>query len=231
MLFPILISLTILGLAAGPVYGYFLLKNQKAWNTVLLVVLFALGLGLSFYIFFSTGTFFVAGVTCLMIPLALIVLLFMLFWRRKHLERMESDQAFRRGYWAGTILIPLILALPFFELFWIRVACFELNQRSATPIIAAMETYKNAQGDYPGEIEALVPDYLASTPAGRCAPFSNSEMTKLDFDISTCTPGDVTILSVPIGSGEWIQRYNLKTGLWSRASFLDGACSYLKLID
>jgi hypothetical protein len=228
MLFPILISLTVLGLAAGPVYGYFLLKNQKVWNIVLLSALFALGLGLSFYIFFSTGTFFVAGVTCLMIPLALIVLLFMLFWRRKHMERLRNDQPFRHGYWAGAILIPLILVLPFFELFWIRVACFELNQRSAAPIIAALEAYEHAQGDYPDEIEVLVPDYLASIPAGRCAPFSSSEMTKPNFDISTCTPGDVTILSVPIGSGEWIQRYNLETGIWSRASFLDGACSYLK---
>jgi len=228
MLFPILISLIVLGLAAGPIYGYFLLKDQNPWNILLLVVLFALGLGLSFYIFFSTGTFFVAGVTCLLIPLALIVLLFMLFWRKRYQERLENDQAFRRGYWIGTILIPLIIVLPFFELFWIRIACFELNQQSAAPIIAAMEAYNQDQGDYPTELDALVPDYLGTIPAGRCAPISRSEMSKPHFDISTCTLGDVIILSVPIGSGERIQRYNLESGIWSRASFLDGACSYLK---
>jgi hypothetical protein len=204
------------------------MKNQKIGNILLLIVLFALGLGLSFYIFFSTGTFFVAGITCLLFPLALIVLLIMLIRRPHLMESAENKPSFGRAYWVGTILIPLLIMLPFFELFWIRMACFELNQRSAGPIVAAMEAYKQDQGNYPGELDMLVPSYIDSIPAGRCAPLSSSEMRIPNFDISTCTSEDVTILTVPIGSGEWIQRYNPESGIWSRVSFLDGACSYLK---
>ena len=228
MLSVLLISLFVLGLASGPIFGYFLLRNQKIGNVALMVILFVLGLGLAFLIFFSTGTFFVSGITCLLIPFALIVLLIFLYWRKNHKESIESDRVFRRWYWLGAILTPLILTLPFFEIFMIQAACVNLNQRAAAPIIAALESYKNSHGDYPEELDDLMPEFLDTIPAGRCAPISKSEYDKPIFDITICTPEDVTILTVPIGSGEWIQRYNTETGLWARISFLDGACSYLE---
>lgn len=224
----LIISLLILGLGAGPIYCAFLFKNQKGWLIGLLGVLIASGQALSIYIFFSTGTFFVAGVTCLLFPIALIAALIMLFWRKNYQEQLASDRSLRHWYWAGMILIPIILVLPFFELLWIQRACFGLNRHAAQPIISALEEYHAENGNYPETLDELVPEYFASLPPGRCAPFSSSNSEKLKFEINICQPDDIPILTVPIGSGEWIQRYNLGTGDWARISFLDGACSYLE---
>ena len=72
-------SLVFLGLTSGPLYGFLLSKRHWVWNIILLILLFLLGFGLSFYIFFSAGTFFVAAITCLPIPAAAIAVLLLLF--------------------------------------------------------------------------------------------------------------------------------------------------------
>jgi len=222
------ISLLILGIAAGPLYCYFLIRNKKVWSVILLILLFALGLGLSVLIFFSTGTFFVAATTCLLFPIALITTLIMVFWRRKQLDQLASNRSLRRWYLAGVILVPLILILPFFELFGIQMGCFRLNRRAAQPIITALDEYQRDNEKYPEVLDDLVPKYLDLVPHGSCSPHSRPEYEPLEFEIQVCSNEDVPILTIPIGTGEWIQRYNLETGDWARISFLDGACSYLK---
>lgn len=108
------------------------------------------------------------------------------------------------------------------------MACFGLNKHAAQPIIAALDEYQTDNEIYPEVLDDLVPEHIASIPTGRCAPFSRSEYDPLNFEIDFCSPNDTPILTIPISSGEWIQRYNLETGLWARISFLDGACSYLE---
>lgn len=229
MLIFLMIAIFTLGLLAAPLLGYLLSQRRFGLIVGMLVLLLVSGGGLASYIFFSTGTFFISGITCLLFPLALIALLIALFWRRKNGDLLSSDIQVKRWYWVGVVLIPIILVLPFFEIFGITAACFGRNARTAEPIIAAMEAYHQDHGIYPEEINALSPQYLGEIPAGHCAPIGASTFEVPVYDISTCTyDGETTVLSIPIGSGEWIQRYNMDTGLWSRVSFLDGACSNLR---
>ncbi len=130
-------------------------------------------------------------------------------------------------YWLGIFLIPIILITPFFDLIILRSACFNLNQRAAQPIIIAMENYHQDLGVYPDDMSGLLPNYLSEIPAGKCTPIPNAHFDIPTFEIEQCSHEDVTILTIPIGSGEWIQRYNPETGKWATISFLDGACSYL----
>lgn len=215
-----------LALASGPLYRFLLNKRQYLWNLILLVVLFLLSAGLSFYIFFSTGTFFVAAITCVPMPIALIAALFLFSWRRKNRELYQTEKPIRRIYWLGMFLIPIFLISPFFDLLIFRSTCFNLNQRAAQPIITAIEKYREEIGT-PLSIEVLVPEYLSEVPTGKCAPLPGSSIEKPVFKIERCTSEEVSILTIPITSGEWIQRYNIETEKWATLSFLDGACSYL----
>ena len=130
-------------------------------------------------------------------------------------------------YWLAVLLIPLIMVTPFFDMILFRSACFSLNQRAAEPILEAMETYHQELGVYPEVITALIPEYLDEIPAGRCKPLPGSSIAEPSFTITKCIHEDITILTIPISSGEWIQRYNPETSKWATLSFLDGACSYL----
>ncbi len=214
-------------LVSGPAIGTLLLNRKLGWVFVPLALLFLLAAGQAFLIFFSTGTFFVAAVTCLPLPAGFITLLYLLYWRGKNEEILQSETPVRRMFWLTMILISIILITPFFDLVILRSACFSLNKRAAAPIITAMEEYHQEYGDYPEHISSLSPDYLDSIPQGRCQPLPGSSLTKPTFNIEKCIHEDTTILTIPITSGEWIQRYHPETGQWATLSFLDGACSYL----
>ena len=228
MLTILTICLILFSLASGPLYLQLLHKKAYGLTAALPGLLILLGGGLATIIFFSTGTFFAAGVTCLLIPVALMALILMIGLRRKYTEALQDDHRFQRGYWLGIVLIPALIAAPFFELAGIRSICFGSNQRAAQGLIAAVEQYQNEQGAFPETLDALVPGYLPAIPAGKCAPLPEAGFNAPAFEILTCTPENITILVIPIGSGEWIQRYNFENGLWATLSFLDGACSYLE---
>ncbi|MBT3388890.1 MAG: hypothetical protein HN413_00610 [Chloroflexi bacterium] len=229
MLATLTILLILISLASGPLYLRLLHKKNYLLAVALSGLLALLGSGLATTIFFSTGTFFVAGVTCLLIPVALISLL-ILRWlgQRTYANALQTNPEFRRGYWLGIIFIPILIAAPFFELSIIRSTCFRLNQGAAQGLIAAVEQYQAQQNAYPETLDALVPEYLVTIPPGKCAPLPDAGFNAPRFEILTCTPENITILIVPIGSGEWIQRYNFENGAWATLSFLDGACSYLE---
>lgn len=227
MLNILLFSLLILILASGPLIATLLNSRAWLWVIVNLVLLFLLASGLAYYIFFSTGTFFVAALTCLPLPLSLIAVLYLLYWRRKNIAEFQGDRSLKRMYWMAILLIPLIMVTPFFDMIIFRSTCFSLNQRAAEPILEAMETYHQELGVYPEDISALAPKYLNEIPAGRCQPLPGSSITEPSFTITKCIHEDITILTIPIGSGEWIQRYIPESGKWATLSFLDGACSYL----
>ncbi len=227
MLTLLTISLIILALASGPVVGNLLKGRNWKWVYALYLILFLLATGQAYYIFFSTGTFFVAAVTCLPLPAALIGVLYLFYWRGKNIEVYQANKSLRRMYWLGVLLVPLISLTPFFDLILLRSACFNLNQRAAGPILSAMENYHQDFGDYPEVITVLVPEYLDEIPAGRCKPLPGSSIDEPSFTITKCIQEEITILTIPIGSGEWIQRYNPESDKWAMLSFLDGACSFL----
>ena len=227
MLNVITILLFVIALISGPAIGLLLLNRKFGWIFTFLAFLLLLAAGQAYLIFFSTGTFFVAAVTCLPLPAGFITLLYLVFWRNKHEEVTQSDKSIRRMFWLTALLIPLILITPFFDLVIFRSACFSLNKRAAAPIISALEEYHQEFGTYPEQISNLAPDYLSQIPMGKCQPLTGSSLTKPSFNIEKCVHEDATILTIPITSGEWIQRYNPGTGHWATLSFLDGACSYL----
>jgi NADH:ubiquinone oxidoreductase subunit 6 (subunit J) len=216
-----------MGLAAGPLYGYHLKTRKGVRNIILVIVLLLLTLGQSAYIFFSTGTFFVAGLSCIPLPVAPIAMILLLIWRLKNKDLLQQEKKIHILYWVGFFLIPAILISPFFNLLLLRSACFSLNQRAAQPIITTMENYYKDFGVYPEELAELQPDYLAEIPAGKCTPFRGAQFEIPKFKITNCSFENVNILTIPIASGEWIQRYNPETGNWATLSFLDGECSYL----
>ncbi len=222
------LTLVVLGLSAGPLH-LSALKNRNRWLSLALFGSLALlGFGLAYYIFFSTGTFFVAAITCLLIPVALIAAIITIWLRSRQWETLQNNASLRRMFYLGAVLIPILLAAPFFELIAFRSLCFSLNQRSAQPLIAAVERYHTQEGAYPPSLSYLLPGYLDAIPRGKCTPLNESSFEAPAFDLYVCSPEESTILTVPIGSGEWIQRYNFESGKWATISFLDGACSYLE---
>lgn len=185
------------------------------------------------FIAYNFGSFFPGPGLCvavLLIPVMLLSLIFMLS-RRHAVRESMGDPSRYRLYVAGLVLIPLLQLAPLVEAAVFSRACNQANRGRARAIVAALEDYRAAQGDYPGELAALVPEYAAAVPAPACvAPFgwASSFGPRDDaFELQQCD--DVTVLTVPaFADDSFSQRYNLATGTWrGKVSFLDGACSYL----
>jgi hypothetical protein len=225
---PALIALTII---------FLLRKRYLRLVVVFLSLLLAWGIAASVYIFFGIGTFMLGGaLSCLTIPAAAIALIVFVGGRASFFRSFEEDELRRRLYLASCLLVPFLLLIPCFGPIIITFGCFELNQLTGNTIVVALEAYRQDRGTYPEELEALVPEYLPAIPSAQCLPFPPSPWSRPEvlssgqepgFALQRCYTGE-TLLTVPIATGEWIQRCNLATGNWSRASFLDGACSHLR---
>ena len=186
MLNVITIALFGLALVSGPAIGLLLLNKKFSWVFAIFGLLALLAAGQAYVIFFSTGTFFVAAVTCLPLPAGFLTLLYLLYWRAKNEEVLQSEQPVRRMFWLTAVLIPMILITPFFDLVLFRSACFSLNKRAAAPIVSALSTYRQDVGAYPEHISDLSPGYLEQIPQGRCQPLPGSSLTKPAFQIEKC---------------------------------------------
>lgn len=95
---------------------------------------------------------------------------------------------------------------------------------------------------YLEDLEALVPAYIPALPSARCfAPYQwfggsdsyqrfhwSSLWTDGEFRLHKCPTEKVTLLIVPSVLFDFIQRYNLMTGNWSRTSLLDGTCTFVR---
>lgn len=158
----------------------------------------------------------------LVVPLSLITILLARprFWRA-----FPDDRGRRRLFLAGGALIVLLQLLPAVGSQAIRWTCSVLSAGTASRIAEAAQAYQHDHGDYPEDLQALVPNYLPAVPAPACAWLSGREGNA--FDIASCGTGPTLIVS-PSVDGGGIERFNLETGNWSSISFLDGACSFLR---
>ena len=89
---------------------------------------------------------------------------------------------------------------------------FEAHSSSPNPALIAFGWFHKSDSDQS--------DSLPGT-----APYS---AIKAGFGLHECPPQNVKILTVYSVEFDFIQRYNLATGNWSKVSFLDGRCSYLR---
>jgi hypothetical protein len=124
----------------------------------------------------------------------------------------------------GGLILCLMQLTPKVGYHVIAPHCDQQSRENAAPIIAAVEAYYVEHGEYPDELESLVPAYLPQLPTPACRWLDAGETHP--FDLEYCTP-EVTLLTVSLADDYGDQRYNFATGNWSSISFLDGNCNFL----
>jgi hypothetical protein len=141
----------------------------------------------------------------------------------------------RRPYTALLALIVLQLSAPVIALGHAQ-SCALLNRRAARPIAAALESYRLEHGRYPfppnqhrSDLSVLVPEHLETVPPLACQrPFGrwNVFRTDADWSLYYCqnSPGQETLLLVPLIGTDSQQIYNPQTMWWTRGNALDGFC-------
>lgn len=213
------------GIATPLIYGYALRTNIR-WGQAWLVMLIPLGIAAAFYLVFALGGLGFFGVLyCIIFAgIAVVALVAMLVERTVFLRQPDSTPQQHRWALTGIFLIPALLCSPIPWAYTIQGGCNALDRQIGDTVVMAIDAYWQDHGSYPEELNHLTPDYLSHIPTGRCSAVGDAPQA---FDIQQCHTGE-TILVINVMTDEWIQRYNLETGRWSRASFLDGACSFLR---
>jgi hypothetical protein len=127
------------------------------------------------------------------------------------------------------MLIPLLqLSTPVIGFCYAR-QCDALSRRAAQPIVTALESYRDENGQYQSDLSVLVPRYLSAIPRRACAlPLGRPDLNPVDdgWSLYFCGngPEQETLLLVPMIGMDAQQVYNPKTGRWSRGTSLDGYC-------
>ena len=146
--------------------------------------------------------------------------------RARFFRRYPDDLSRRRLYLIGLVLVPLVQLAPWLGSRATSLSCDAMNRERAMIIVGAVADYHQANGEYPADLTALVPDYLDALLAPSCFDADVSPYTQHEYELVTCRGGQV-VSTVDAFSTDFIQRYDLATGQWSTVSFLDGVCSFL----
>jgi hypothetical protein len=238
---PILIVFVI-GAIPALIFVLLFWKRYLGLIPVLLLILIILGAAAAVYLLYGGG-FFGVGVSCLTIPVAASSLIVLIGARATFFRLSKEDKSRRRSYLMGIFLIPLVLIAPLLEEFFITYTCDALNRRSGNTIVRALEAYKQDHKTYPRDLDTLVPTYISEIPSARCFTpyqwfgdsdayqrfhFSSSLWTDGEFKLHKCSSEKVTLLIVPSVLFDFVHRYNLTTGNWSRTSLLDGTCTSVR---
>jgi hypothetical protein len=238
---PILIIFTI-GAAPALIFIFSIWKRYLRLTLVFLLILIILGAAASVFLLYGGG-FFGVGLSCLTVPVAASSLIVLIGARAAFFRSSKEDKSRRRLYLMGIFLIPFLLVGPLLEEFLIIGACDAWNRRTGNTIARALEAYKQDHRTYPKDLEALVPTYIPVLPSARCfAPYQwsggsdtyqrfhamSTLWTDGEFRLHKCPREEVTLLTVPSVLFDFIQRYNLATGNWSRTSLLDGTCTFVR---
>ncbi len=228
VLFTLPIPLFFIHLGAVPIFAVLLWKRSVRAAAMWLIFLVLESIGAAVVSVYAGGMFGLGSILACLTPFTIVVslLLFLIFWRR-FFRASEDNQQQRRFYLVSGLSIVALQVVVFAGHFGIQSACFAQTRRQATPIIDAVEAYRQANGDYPQELEEIVPSYLEALPSPSCAWLRIDSYTPAKFALERCEP-DITLLTVDSLDGEFIRRYNFATGDWSFVSFLDGTCSYLR---
>jgi hypothetical protein len=222
----ILLAVTAISL---PLYVFLLWKTTRG-AIVYLVFLIAFSIYMAFFSARNFGGAFGAGMafaclSALLVPISLIVLLLL---RRPFRRKYADDLIRRRLYVVGGVIIILVQIFPILGSYSIDKACYAATRGNASPLISAVQRYEQDIGQYPSEVQDLLPMYISQIPAPACLWLSgDTYREQTGFEITACRNGSVLLTTISL-DGSSIERYNFATGNWSSISFLDGACSYLR---
>jgi hypothetical protein len=166
----------------------------------------------------------------------LLTLLVFRFQAKRFDQAVGDDPNRRRWFQCGMLLLPALqLCAPLIGFGYAR-SCDLLNRRAAQPIIAALERYHQDHDRYPmlagrhqSDLGFLVPQYLDAIPSRACkAPLERTgrRFSDDDWSLYFCTnsPGQETLLLVPVIGTDSQQIYNPETKWWSRGNAFDGYC-------
>lgn len=238
LLIPLLLVI-FTGPVAASIFIGLLKRDNRLAQLIFWLVLVAATIVLGLFIAYTFSNF-LPGPGCFVTfftpPSVIIIFLLFRHQAKRFYQIINNDQRRRHWFLVATILIPLLqLSTPVIG-FGFSWQCNALNRQIAQPIIAALETYKNKNGQYPilpgpyhSDLQILVPQYLSAIPSRACVlPFPISDPYGADdnWDLYFCnnSPGQDTLLLVPIIGSDSQQIYNLKTDRWSAGNEFDGYC-------
>jgi hypothetical protein len=227
------------GPAAAFLYIALLKRGHRCLRWIFWALLIVVIILLGILIAHTFGDFFPGPgcLTTLLTPAAvLFTLLVFRFQTKRFYQAVGEDPDRRRWFQLGMLLLPALqLGAPVLGFGYAR-SCDLLNRRAAQPIIAALERYHLEHGRYPmlpgrhrSDLGFLVPRYLDAIPFRACkASFEWPDSYSVDDDWSlyfcTNSPGQETLLLVPVIGTDSQQIYDPKTGWWSRGNAFDGYC-------
>jgi len=123
----------------------------------------------------------------------------------------------------GFVLVSMVGLSPILGYNQINNLYLTVNQNRADELIKALKAYEADFGNYPDELENLIPDYISSLPHPMSNPFT---VENSSFEYLMCQ-GGIQIVWYDPPRGGFPERYNLDAGYWSGISAFDGVCSYL----
>jgi hypothetical protein len=232
MLFVIVIVPLIVGIGVALFFMFLLERQYPRGIAAMLPLLFVWAVFGSVALVYGPGAgIFGRALSCLPAIAGAIALLILTIEGFRSLGASIGDPRLRRWHRFGVFLVPLLLASPVLGEFAITRIYDTANRAAAGTIITAMAAYEDDHGDYPESLDVLVPHYLQEIPAARgFGPFTwfheDDYIYHSTFDLAECN--GVTLVTIYSLKLDFIQRYNMTTGVWSRVSFLDGVCSYVR---
>ena len=177
---------------------------------------------------YAGGMFGLGSMLVCLSPFTVAVsLLLLLILLRRFTRAFAEDRPRIRFYVLGGLLVVVLQIGVFAGHSGVRSVCSAQTRLRASPVIAAVESYRQEQGSYPKDLDDVIPAYLPALPSAACGWLVSSEYTDREFALKQCDP-DVTLLVLDSLDGDSIQRYNFATDNWSSVSFLDGTCSFLR---
>jgi hypothetical protein len=232
---------------AGPALLFvWLVRTRRRQLAAFLLGIMAIGsVAMALNLTYGMGIgIFGGGLSCLVLPVTALSLIAVIATRANTWRLVQGDLPRRRLYVIGAVLVPLLLLAPLPGEIAIVATCDALNRRAGDTVVQALKTYRNDHQAYPDDLASLVPGYLPALPQAHCfAPFGwfhgpevYPGITGAGFPppdgavirLERCVLERATLVTVPSIRFEFIQRCDPSTGVWSRVSFLDGTCSYLK---
>lgn len=193
---------------------------------VLTITLFVVNFYISFGGFGPGAAFFCVSL------LAVPVTVFILFTKnplKKEVSEISNNS--KKYLFSIRLLFVFLQVLPLPAWKFVVGTCNSYHDEQAIPLIVAIENYFGDNGEYPNNLEALIPKYASVTPEPFCLEpyhwFFDTEGTniKLNFYLLDCA--EKKVLAVQDTSLGWLRRYDFEKDKWSASDAFDGYCSYL----
>ncbi len=222
----ILLAPSIIALVCVPLFVTVLRRRGVKWAAAFVVFLavesilaalwtvntFAMGSGPGML------SFCMAPLMAVMAVLLLLILGFSFF------RTFKADQARRRFYLIGGLLVVALQLAPLAGYYALGDTCDAQTRQVAGQIIAAAEAYKQEHKSYPQKLEDLVPTYLPAWPSPACSWFEAEKPVPYlrGFALMPTPSGAFGFtLTVPSARFGTAQIYDHATGQWRYQFMMD----------